>query len=71
MNDHEFAQVMRRLAGQASPGVQSEAAAVWARATLREQITANERAARVVWMTELVAAAAMLVMAVLTLPWRP
>ncbi len=70
MNDLEFAQVMRRLAEQISPGAPPEGAAVWARAALRERIAANERAARVVWMAELVAAAAMLVVAVLILPWR-
>ncbi len=71
MNDLEFGRVMRQLAAQVSPGTPPEAAAVWARAALRERIAANERAARVVWMTELVAAAAMLVMAVLVLPWQP
>ncbi len=70
MKDLEFALVMRQLAEQISPGTPPEAAAVWTRGVLRERIAGNESAARVVWITELVAAAAMLVMAVLILPWQ-
>jgi len=70
MNDLEFAQVMRQLAEQVVTGTPPGAAAVWARAALRERIAANECAARVVWITELAAAAALVVMAVLILPWR-
>ena len=71
MNDLEFARAMRQLAGQVVSGTPPGAAAVWARAALRERIAANECAARVVWMTELAAAALLLVLAVLILPWRP
>ncbi len=70
MNDLEFGRVMRQLAEQVSPGTAPEAAAVWTRGVLRERIAANECAARVVWITELVAAAAMLAMGVLILPWQ-
>lgn len=70
MNDLEFARVMRQLAKQVGPSTPPGAAAVWTRAVIRERIAANERAARIVWMTEVVAAAALLVAAVLMLPWR-
>ena len=71
MNDVEFARVMRQLAAQGTAGTPPEAARVWARAALGQRIAANETAARVVWITELAGAAALLVMAVLILPWRP
>jgi hypothetical protein len=70
MNDLEFTRVMRQLAEQVGSGTPPGAAAVWTRAVIRERIAANERAARVVWMTEVGAAAALLVTAVLILPWR-
>ena len=70
MNDPEFAGFMRQLAKQVGPSTPPGAAAVWTRAVIRERIAANERAARVVWMTEVIAAAALLVAAVMILPWR-
>ncbi len=70
MNDLEFAQAMRQLARQAVAGAPPDAASVWVRAALRRRIAANESAARVVWISELAGAAALLVMAVLILPWR-